>query len=258
MFQIKSYFKFLLKSTNEHGVHSPFVFSLVTQCFYDRKHYNAYDVLKNYRHWLNSDKGKIEVTDFGAGSRVFKSNERRVCDIAKNAGISKRHAELLHRITHYLKARNILEIGTSLGIATAAMAEANRDAIITTLEGCPATAEVASGMFRQFGYGNIKLKVTEFNAFLTSEHINSQKYDLIYFDGNHTRAATLSYFTNLLPTVTNNTCWIFDDIHWSADMQRAWETIKKHSAVSLTIDTYQWGIVFFRKEQTKEHFVIRI
>uniref|UniRef100_UPI00404B6DEF hypothetical protein n=1 Tax=Flavobacterium sp. TaxID=239 RepID=UPI00404B6DEF len=29
-----SYLKFLLKSTNQHGVHSPFVFDLVTKCLY--------------------------------------------------------------------------------------------------------------------------------------------------------------------------------------------------------------------------------
>ncbi|MDF0715849.1 hypothetical protein PY092_06800 [Muricauda sp. 334s03] len=35
-FKIFSYIKFLLKSTNEHGVHSPFVFQYVTKCLYSK------------------------------------------------------------------------------------------------------------------------------------------------------------------------------------------------------------------------------
>jgi hypothetical protein len=41
-------------------------------------------------------------------------------------------------------------------------------------------------------------------------------------------------------------------------MEEAWEIIKNHEEVKVTIDTFQWGIVFFREEQEKEHFVIRI
>jgi hypothetical protein len=41
-------------------------------------------------------------------------------------------------------------------------------------------------------------------------------------------SATLDYFDLLLPTITNNTVWIFDDIHWSSEMDEAWEMIKKH------------------------------
>ncbi|HEX9151561.1 MAG TPA: class I SAM-dependent methyltransferase, partial [Flavobacterium sp.] len=85
-----------------------------------------------------------------------------------------------------------------------------------------------------------------------------QTQSLIYFDGNHSKIATLNYFELLLPTITNESVWIFDDIHWSSAMEEAWEIIKKHPKVTVTIDTFQWGLVFFRREQEKEHFVIRI
>jgi hypothetical protein len=62
----------------------------------------------------------------------------------------------------------------------------------------------------------------------------------------------------LLSTITNETVWIFDDIHWSQEMEEAWKTIQQHPKVTVTIDTFQWGIVFFRVEQPKEHFVIRV
>ena len=84
--QIKSYLNFLWHSKNEHGVHSPFVFDLVTKCFYDKQQYPEYSILKKYRQSLLENKNTIEVTDFGAGSRVFKSNTRAIYQIAKTAG----------------------------------------------------------------------------------------------------------------------------------------------------------------------------
>ena len=101
--QIKSYLNFLYHSKNEHGVHSPFVFNLVTKCFYDKKQYPEYAILKNYRKSLLQNKNTIEVTDFGAGSRVFKSNTRQIAKIAKTAGITPKRAELLFRITKYFQ-----------------------------------------------------------------------------------------------------------------------------------------------------------
>ena len=140
---IKSYLQFLLSSTNQHGVHSPFVFDLVTRCFYDKTNYPEYSILKNYRNSLLNNKNTIEVTDFGAGSRVFKSNTRAVNQIAKNAGISSKRAELLFRLVRYFQPQSILEIGTSLGLATSALALGNEKARITTLEGCPNTITIA-------------------------------------------------------------------------------------------------------------------
>lgn len=257
LFQIKSYLKFLWHSKNEHAVHSPFVFTLITKCFYDKKSKPEYSILKEYRGSLLQNKNTITVTDFGAGSKVFKSNTREIAQIAKTAGISPKRAELLFRITNYFQPESILEIGTSLGLATAALSLGNSKAEITTLEGCPETAKIAQNQFRIFSLSNVNSVVAEFKSYLKSNQLSIINYQLIYFDGNHSKKATLEYFELLLPTVTNETVWIFDDIHWSEEMEDAWEIIKKHPKVKVTIDTFQWGLVFFRYEQEKEHFIIR-
>ena len=267
LFQIKSYLKFLWHSKNEHAVHSPFVFNLITKCFYDKKpksdlsgseQAKQYAILNEYRNSLLLNKNTIEVTDFGAGSKVFKSNTRQIAKIAKTAGISRKRAELLFRITNYFQPNTILEIGTSLGLATSALALGNPKAQITTLEGCPETANQSQLQLQKFNVNNVELIITEFSAYFSTSHFPLPTSDLIYFDGNHSKNATLKYFELLLPTIYNDTLWIFDDIHWSPEMEEVWEIIKKHPKVTVTIDTFQWGLVFFRQEQPKEHFVIRI
>jgi predicted O-methyltransferase YrrM len=263
---LKSYLIFLWNSKNQHGVHSPFVYNLITKCFYDTKKYPEYSILKAYRTSLLANKEKIDVTDFGAGSRVFKSTTRPICQIAKTAGISPKRAKLLFRIVNYLQPNTILEIGTSLGLATSALsfgleAKTNRvklniDAKITTLEGCPKTLNQCQLQLQKFNINNVTSINTEFSSYISNQDPRPKTQDLIYFDGNHSKKATLEYFDLLLPTITNDSVWIFDDIHWRKDMEEAWKIIRNHPKVSVTIDTFQWGIVFFRSEQKKEHFVI--
>ena len=257
LFQIKSYIKFLWNSKNEHAVHSPFVFHLVTQCFYDSESKPEYTILKNYRNSLLENKNTIEVTDFGAGSKIFKSNTRQISKIAKTAGITQKRAELLFRITNYFQPSSVLEIGTSLGLATSAISLGNPKSAVTTLEGCPNTMAIAKNKLQLFNFNNVECNTTEFSTYFKTQYLKPKTQNLIYFDGNHQKNNTLEYFELLLPTVTNETLWIFDDIHWSKEMEETWEIIKNHPKVTVTIDTFQWGLVFFRREQPKEHFVIR-
>ncbi|WP_055448741.1 O-methyltransferase [Lacinutrix mariniflava] len=254
--QIIAYIKFLLRSTNQHGVHSPFVYNLITKCFYDKSKYPQYKELAFYKKVLNKSKQNIDVTDLGSGSRVFKSNQRLVSKIAQKAGASKKESKLLFRLVNYLQINTILELGTSLGIATHAMKLGNPEAKITTIEGCPSISAFTKDTFGQFDLKKIEILTGDFSDVI--KPLISNTYQLIYFDGNHKKEATLNYFETLLPTATNDTVFIFDDIYWSKDMTEAWEIIKKHPQVTVTIDTFFCGLVFFRKEQKKEHFKIRV
>lgn len=256
LYQIIQYIKFLLKSTNQHGVHSPFVYNLITKCFYDKRKYDEYASILNYKKNLLKNQNKIQVTDLGAGSQVMKQQERPVSKMAKNAGTSIKRAKLLYRITNYLKPENVLELGTSLGIGTQALSLGNQKANIISVEGCPEISNYTKTHFHSLSLNNIKIITGNFNDEIEKQKTN--KYDLIFFDGNHQKEATLNYFEALLETSKNSSVWIFDDIYWSKGMTEAWEAIKKHPKVTVSIDTFFWGFVFFRKEQEKEHFTIRV
>ncbi|VAW25417.1 FIG00650847: hypothetical protein [hydrothermal vent metagenome] len=256
-YKIKAFITFLLKSTNQHGIHSPFVYNLVTKCFYHKTNPSNIDSFNSVKQWLYKNHETINITDFGSGSKVFRSNKRKVSDIAKVAGINDKKSLLLLRILTYFEPQNILEIGTSVGLSTAVLSIGNPKATINTLEGCTNTASVAQELFDTFKLKNIQLNIGDFKDTLIP--ITSKtKFDLIYFDGNHQKEATLQYFNLCLKTVQNNSIFIFDDINWSKEMQEAWLLIKKHPKVTVTIDTFFWGIVFFRKEQVKQHFKIRV
>ena len=251
-----SYIKFWWKSKNQHAIHSPFVYNLVTNCFYDTSNYSSYKHLKQYRKTLSKNKDTIVLTYLGVGLHILKNNLRKISHIASNAGTTPKRAKLLFRLCQYFKFNLILELRTSIGIATQAMSLGNPKAKITTIEGCPNISEFSKDNFKQLRLGNIEILIGNFSDYI--ETIKHNTYDLIFFDGNHQKEATLHYFETLLQTTHNDSVFIFDDIYWSKEMTEAWETILQHPKVTVSIDTFFWGFVFFRKEQNKEHFVIRI
>lgn len=253
---LRLYIKFWWRSKNEHGVHSPFVYDLVTQCFYDKTKYSQYQKIKEYRKKLRSNTNVIEVTDLGVGSHIMRQNKRVISDIAKNAGSTLSRSKLLFRLVNFYKPKRIIELGTSLGIATHAMSLGQPDAEIITIEGCPNIADFSSKNLKAHGVKNIEIINAEFSKALAD--LSEQTFDLIYIDGNHQKDATISYFETLMKMTHNNTIIVFDDIYWSKGMMDAWETIIKNPKITVSIDTFFWGIVFLRTEQAKEHFVVRI
>ena len=257
-FKVNAYLAFLLKSFNQNSINSVFITDFIQHCLNKKKttRKKTQQAL-NYKQQLLNNKKSINVTDFGAGSKVFISNTRSISKIAKYAGISNKRAFLLINLIDYLEPKNILEIGTSLGIATSALSTGDENSQIITLEGCPETAKIAQQQFNKFNLKNINIIIGNFNDTLPKV-IENKTYDFIYFDGNHQKEATLEYFNLCLATINNNSVFIFDDIHWSEEMEDAWEEIKTHPKVTTTIDTFQWGIVFFKKELEKQHLTIRV
>jgi len=236
-------------------VHSPFVYDLVTKCFNDKTKYPEYEILKSHRKALRSDTSTFEMKDFGQGSRVFKGSARKVSAVLKNAGMRKKRQRLLFRLAKYFNSENVLELGTSLGLGTVALSLSNEFSAINTVEGCPNTLSKAQEYFEKFNLHNIQIHQELFSEFLEN---TSTQFDLIFIDGDHNGERTLGYFNSLLKKVHNDSVIIFDDIYWSKDMTVAWQKIITNENVTVSIDTFQWGLVFFRKEQPKQHFVIRI
>jgi predicted O-methyltransferase YrrM len=255
-FQVKAFLKFLWHSKNQHGIHSPFVYKLISKCFYNKSHYPTYKLWNKVQQELLNSKDILEVRDVGAGSKVFNSNKRQVSKIAKHVSMSRKRARLMIRLVDYLGIEKALELGTSIGLGSISITGSDQ-VDLKTIEACSATSDYAKNQFE-------KLKLTQITSINSSfaESLaklgSEEKFDLIFIDGHHDGKASLEYFESLLKYKHNDTLFIFDDIHWSPSMEMAWKHIKTHPEVQVTIDTFQWGFVFFRKEQVKQDFIIRV
>jgi len=241
-----------------HGIHSPFIFKFVTEVLNDNTDYGDYSKAERLRKQMLHNKTVLEVEDFGAGSSVSKTNKRTIASIAKNAAKPKKYGQLLYRIIKKYQPKTILELGTSLGLTTSYLSLAKQDAKIITLEGSSAIANKAKENFETLELKNIELIEGNFDNTLSSVINRIPTIDLAFIDGNHRQEPTERYFQQLLPHINNDSILIFDDIHWSREMEAVWETIKASEAVRCSIDLFFIGIVFFRHEfKEKQHFSIR-
>lgn len=257
LYQTKSYFRYLKKAKGAHGVHSPFVFDLMRQVFDTKDRFYAFEAIELIRKQLILDNRKIEINDLGAGSKKGNNKTKTISKIVKSASKPPKYGQLLFRLANYSQVTNALEIGTSLGISTAYLAKARKTAEITTLEGDSNIARIAEENFKKLKLNNVTLIKGNFDNTLPLFLKDKKKLDFVFFDGNHTQKSTLNYFNQCLSKTHNNTIFVFDDIYWSEGMTKAWEDIKTDNRVTTTIDIFQMGIVFFRKELPKQHLVIK-
>ncbi|WP_374165714.1 O-methyltransferase [Arcticibacter sp. MXS-1] len=254
---LKSFIKHRLIAKTRHGVHSPFVYRLIDEVIYDFNHRSEYNDIEQLRSELLSDRRLISITDLGAGSHVNNNKRKEVRQLAKSALKPPALAKLIHRLTNDLKPHNIIELGTCLGLTTAYLAKAAPDARVISIEGCPETAKVAAENLARLDLDRVSVLTGNFDEVFPRVLAGQQTADLIFVDGNHRKEATLNYFHWALPHMKDEGMMIFDDIYWSKGMEEAWEDIKAHPDVTVTIDLFWIGLVFFRKGQAKEHFKVR-
>jgi predicted O-methyltransferase YrrM len=251
LFRFRAWWNYRRAAHSKHGVHSPFVFELITRVFPNTKNqtFENHPAEVQRRKFLANTE-QITVTDFGTGN----SGSRKIADIAKHAAKQTAQGQLLHRIASHFKPQYMLELGTSLGITTAYMATATDFKTFISLEGCAETAKRAQGHVEAL---RVDVRVGEFKQTLSDALHDLPQLDFVFFDGNHRYQPTLDYFRACLPHIHNDTVFVFDDIHWSEEMERAWTEIAAHERVRVSIDVFDFGIVFFRKEQKKQHFVLK-
>ena len=251
------YIKFRFKSTNAHGLHSPFMYNLATRCFYDKTKYDDYQKLKTYHQFLSRQNKTIKINDLGAGSKKFQSDKRKIKDIARISGSSLNDMKIYYRLSKYFKPKNILELGTSLGKATYSLALGNPQADIITVEGDKNLAGFSRSLFDKEKI-NAQVINQDFDSFLKSLNQTKKQFDLILIDGNHRYQPTLNYFEKLQKHIHNDTIVLVDDIYWTDEMKQAWQKLKEHPSVRQSVDTFHFGMLFFRKQQFKQNFMIRI
>jgi predicted O-methyltransferase YrrM len=250
------YLNYLLRSKTKYSVHSPFVYELTTKVINSKDSADAVLRVEKLRNQLCKDNSTIDITDLGAGSNINRLKTRKIKDIAKNSAKSEKYGQLLFRLCNHFQPKNSLELGTSLGISASYLALSKSEKVYT-LEGCPNTAKKAKENIESLKIDNIEIVVGDFKETLIPTLEKIKSLDFGFLDGNHQEKPTIEYFEECLKYCHHDSVLIFDDIHWSDGMENAWNYIKNHDKVFVSIDLFFVGIVFLNPNQRKEHFVIR-
>lgn len=252
---VLDYLKYFARAKNAHGIHSPFVFDLYTNVFKKNFQNSDFLAIETLRNSLREDHREIQITDFGAGSKTNDSLKRTVSDISTKSLKTKFWGQFFCRIIQHYNYKQVLELGTSLGITTSYLAKTKAN--VSTLEGCENTLAVAKENFGKLNLENIKTISGNIDLTLPEFLKQSDSLDFVLFDANHRHEPTIRYFNLCYEKAHENSVFIMDDIYWSEEMKQAWNEIKEDHRVTITVDLFQVGLVFFRKGKQKQDFVLR-
>ena len=251
------YLKYFFKADTYYQVHSPFIFELAENILEDEREYYAFLEGEKLRDLMKKNFSQIQITDFGAGSKSGNKKTKSISQIAKTAASRKWQCQTMFRLVNFLKPKTMLELGTSLGVSTLYQAKAATNAQFISLEGDPEIAKVAKFNLKEFKTENVEIEIGEFGKTRLPSCQKLGKLDYVFFDGNHQLKPTIEYFETCLNFAHNESVFVFDDIHWSSEMEKAWNKIKSHPQVTISLDLFHFGVVFFRKEKKeKEHFTL--
>jgi len=258
-FRASKYLKYKLLSRHRkgHGIHSPFVFDLICRVFRNKTDDDIVCTIETIRNKMISDERSINVNDLGAGSEKHKTNLRKVSQIARYSSVPEKYGILLSDMASEFGDPFIVELGTSLGISTMYMAMANRGVVVKTIEGCQTTSEIATENFKDAGIRNIEVFNGSFDEILPGIINEENKPGLIFIDGNHRKEPVLRYFMQIAKVSDAKTVVIIDDIYYSSEMEDAWNEIKRSEKVSVTVDIFRMGIVFFKEGIAHNDYIIR-
>ena len=253
------YIRHQIKARSKYDLHSPFVFEVYSKILNDKSFNGKFVAIEKLRSQLLKDKSYINMTDFGttAGKEPSRQNIVPVKMVIKKFCTKPSYGRFLFRMAQYFRPAVMVELGTSLGMSTAYLALGNLQGRITTIEGCRETAAMARKNISLLGLTNVDQITGPFEKILPGLLENLGKVDLFFIDGNHRKEPSLRYFYQCLQHVHDDSVFILDDIHWSKDMEESWEVIKSHPSVTITIDLFRMGVVFFKEGLSKEDFILR-
>lgn len=252
LFRLKHYLRYQWQGRTKYYIHSPSVFQFYLNVLEGNVEQELQPLIQ-LRQQLSSNNASIAVKDFGTGS----DKSIAISTLINKVAVRHKYGKLLYTLVRHYAPSSIIELGTSIGISSAYMGMAAPQAAITSLEGSPDIAIAAGKNHEQLGLSNINIQVGDFNQTIPQLLNKLEHVGLVFFDGNHTEQATLQYFRQFMAKANEDSIFVFDDIYWSEGMYAAWQQIKQHPQVTLTIDVYQFGICFFKKGKTKEDFILR-
>lgn len=229
-------------------------FETVRSESFEQEDLAVFERCESYRNELKGRDEKISFHVFGS------DKEQTVSEICRKASSPEIWCRFLYLLTKKVTPKNILEIGTNLGVSGSYLLEAiagNIDGKLTTMEGVSQLCDISSRQFSKI-VSRDKFNIEEGLYQDTFPEILKKNilFELHFIDGNHQQDATLDYFFKLKEKTQQQSIFIFDDINWSKGMKTAWKTIQNDESVLFSIDLWKQGIVIINPlvNEKKSHF----
>lgn len=236
-----------------YGVHSPFVFNLITKVIEERcSYYSFYDIELIRKQLLFRD----NIITYPDRQQKGVVRSRTVGEIVGREAIKPKHGALLFRLTNYFKSKNILQLGPSMGLSTLYLTSYATGLKCIALENIPEFASIAQIAFDKAARNPVDLRTGSYKELLPQALKDIKQLDFVFFNTLYEQQNNIWLFNECVKQVHNETIFVFEGIKASRKMREFWKEVCSYPEVTVTVDLYSMGIVFFNKKLHKRDYIV--
>lgn len=236
-----------------YGVHSPFVFNLITKVIEESCSYYSFYDIELVRKQLLFREDTISYPD---RQQKGKLRRRTIGEIVEREAIKPEHGALLFRLTNYFKSQTILQLGPSMGISTLYLTSYAPGLKCIAIENVPEFASIAEITFKKAARNPIDLRTGTYKNLLPEALNDLGKIDFVFFNTLYEQYNNLALFEACLKNIHEETVFVFEGIKANRKMREFWKEICAHPETVVTIDLYSMGVVFFNKRLHKRDYIV--
>ena len=224
------------------GVHSPFVYDLITNVIEETCEFYAYHDISLVRLQLHQNEQFIQCRE----KRITVKNA------LKRHGISTKEGKFLFRLTNHYKPHTILSVGSSMGLVPLYLTRYDSTVQCITLECELDLAEIATQVLSKEKKPTFCIKTGTYRALLPESIAQLQQIDCVYIEKNVGVNDWDAIFEQCEPFIHESTFFVLAGIRSSTEKQYYWTQFRQHPSVTVAIDLYDLGLLFFQSKLHKQ------
>ena len=220
-----------------YGVHSPFVFDLLTTVIEEHQLYYCYEQLHTVRLQILQRSDKV----------MYGNREYRVEKLLEKYGFTEPEHRLLFRLANRFQPETVFSTGSDFGLTPLYLTAYAADSACIVIEPEPSIASFTRAYLDKYSTASVELrddvgKIPDKIDFFVWSH----------FPDNY--PFSLQTFDRFLPQIHEGSVMIISGINASMQNRKTWKTICAHPKVTVTIDMLRLGIVFFNPKLYRKTF----
>ena len=250
---LSQYIVYRLKARGVRKVHSPFLYAFYQEVMSFKGDPTTKRIDKHLDDIRQSSE-PIQISGFGAGSRKRKT-PNTIGQVAKRSGTSKRWGRFLYKLAQRSQGP-VIELGTNLGIGTAYLASGTNH-MVYTVEGCSNLSTFAKDSLTRLELTNVDFLTAAIQDINWYDVLKGKSPGLVYIDADHTFDATVAFYSIFKNLINDQSVIVIDDINWSDEMRNAWQEIVKDDKITLSVDLFFKGLLFFDPALSKQNIILK-